>query len=1839
MKNQTTRRDKDIAIVGMSARFPGAEDTATFWKNLLDGVETISTFTDEELRASGIEEEMIASPNYIRRRGILGNAQYFDASFFDITPRDAEIMDPQHRIFLECSWHAFEDAGYIPGTYPGKVGVFGGTGTAWHLNKVNAHPDVQKYASGASIVTNNDKDYVTTRVSYKLNLKGPSVNVQTACSTAMVAVVMGINSLLNGESDLIVAGGVSIDTPERRGYQYMQGGMESADGRCYTFDSRANGTVFSRGAGVVLLKRLSDAMRDGDHIYAVLKGGAINNDGNLKAGYTAPSIEGQIAVARQAFANAQVDPGTVNFVEAHGTATALGDPIEFTSLSQTFKEFTDKTQYCLLGSVKTNIGHTDAASGMASLIKASLALEHGVLPASLHYVSPNPNIDFETSPFVMNTELSKLEASDQPHRALVNSFGVGGTNACVVLEAAPQTLPSDRHDGLLMLPFSAKSRTALDAMKQRMHDYLTENKDVNLADVAYTLQVGRQKFAHSTVLVGSNREALLDKLSQPSATISSTSKSGKAVVFMFPGQGNQYTNMARELYATYHVFREMMDLCCRYLDPILNVNLQSIIFQGKEDVIKSRLNETQFTQPALFVVEYSLAQLWISWGIEPDAMIGHSVGEYVAACIAGVFSLEDALRAVALRGKLVQTLPAGAMLAVLMEEDSLRKRLQDSKLEIAAVNYPGLCVVAGTLDDIEMFQQQLDDNNIFCKHLDTSHGFHSYMMEPVLPAFKEVIDGIELHAPQIPFVSTVNGDWMTDELAMDSDYWVKHVRNPVLFSHAFSTLMSEEHQKFIFLEVGPGRSLESAAKQHFKEDEMARIYSSLPTAKDVDLTGEYLLTTLGNMWASGVEIPWANLYRGKHRCRLPLPGYPFERKEFMLPAVRHSNDSGHMQDAKSVAARKRKKADIGDWFYMPAWKRTIPAKFIMGECVNDATECWLLFADAMVVAEYIQKQLVEAGHNVLVVRQGTQYQEDRAKGCYVIDPARREDYVHLLNGVKNQGLRPTRIINLWNLSADNTAPSFIDDHRALQINAFYSPLYLQQALVSENLLENLHLLFVTNNIFNVTEERLYSPQKALIVGPARVFYHEYPEVQCHVVDVDLFGYAAPQDIAQKLIAESNINTHGNLVAYRGNHRWEENYQAVNLKQDGTGMPATVKDDGVYLITGGMGGLGLLVADYLSEISNATLILTYRSELPAREEWQAWIQQHPVDDPVSEKIAGILRLEARGNIVHLALVDVCDYTGMHNMLAEFTHIDGVFHTAGIAGGGIIPLKSDTDCASVLDPKVIGSLVLDELLKDKQPDFFILFSSITSIIGDEARIDYCSGNAFMDAFAHYRNQQRSGRTVSLNWGKWGDIGMAVRWTKQLIEKKKNSKTVVSDDVIGDLLTLIDCEGMQEIYQVNLAVQKDWVIDEHRLTHQPSLVGTTILSMLYEWLTHFKSKENLQVNNLLLTKPVIYHNGWPRTMNLYVRAENLGYKFSLRSKGVLDRDWQEHAQGMIGQKNTASDGAAVSIDEIRERCTIEWAYEPLDCEFGNANTGDVFLSLSPRWNNHKDILQGDNEWLIHKVMDHAYLNDFARYPYHPALIDSTAIRCLTYITRDNFLPISYGKITYHAPLNEDCYAHIKLKQVYQPQDNMITMDILFLSHDGMPLLALENYTLIKMTLDNQVIDKGVPSSTNTGVVPAVKVNLADKDILFYEGVDALKRQLAHLEFEQLVIATSDLGQLIYEYIPEQNEKVLADAEEKAIDGHVRPALSVAYVEPETDIEKEIVKSWQSVLGISGIGVNDNFIELGGNSLLAVLVVSAVSGLFEIDIRVDRFYQDPTVNGLSKLILAEFELLLQNE
>ena len=723
-----------VAVIGMACRLPGAKNINEYWKNLLNGVETLNTFTDEELVASGVDPAVFRQPNYVRNRGIINGAEYFDAEFFGFTPREAELMDPQQRIFLECAWHALEDAGCDPLKARERIGVFGGTGTPLHLVSTMENSWVKKNASGASIVTSNDKDYVTTRVSYKLNLTGPSVNVQCACSTSMVAVVMGVNSLVSYQSDMILAGGATIEIPERHGYLYQAGGMESADGHCHTFDKEANGTVFSRGCGVVVLKRLEDAIRDKNNIYAVVIGSAINNDGNKKAGFTAPSVEGQVEVISEALALSEISADTITYVEAHGTATPIGDPIEVTSLSEAFRQHTGRKQYCAIGSVKTNIGHCDIASGAASFIKTALCLRNRQIPASLHFHEPNPKIDFPNSPFFVNTALMDWKRENgTPLRALVNAFGVGGTNACVILEeppALPDTSPKLACDLLLV---SGRSPEAVAAAQAEIKTYLESSPGTDPHGIAFTSRYGRHHFLNRAAIPFRGREELLAMLGTQNATTIKT-PGKRPVVFMFPGQGNQYVNMGLPLYQTQEVFRRTINECAEILKEELGFDIRTVLFPaaGYEEEASRRINETYITQPALFMVSYAQAQLLISMGIGPDMLIGHSVGEYVAATISGVFTLKNALKAVARRGRLVQELPGGAMLAVLLTEEQVTPMLPDG-LEVAVVNSPGLCVVSGPVEMIDRVAAVLDKTKTFNKKIPTSHAFHSAMMEPALP--------------------------------------------------------------------------------------------------------------------------------------------------------------------------------------------------------------------------------------------------------------------------------------------------------------------------------------------------------------------------------------------------------------------------------------------------------------------------------------------------------------------------------------------------------------------------------------------------------------------------------------------------------------------------------------------------------------------------------------------------------------------------------------------------------------------------------------------------------------------------------------------------------------------------------------------------------------------------------------------------------------------------------------------------------------------------------------------------------------------------------------------------
>jgi phthiocerol/phenolphthiocerol synthesis type-I polyketide synthase E len=874
------QNDFDIAIVGMAGRFPGAKNIQEYWQNLSSGKDSISFFSNDHLLEEGVDPDLLEDPHYVKAAPILDDPEYFDAAFFGYSPREARLMDPQHRIFLECAWEALENAGYDAESYAGLIGVFGGS----NVNTYLLFGGLLPYLIDDYLPTliGNDKDFLTTRVSYKLNLRGPSLTVQTACSTSLVAVHFACQSLLNHDCDMALAGGVTVRVPHRVGYMYHEGSIRSPDGYCRAFDAKARGTPFGSGVGIVVLKRVADAISDGDHIIAVIKGSAVNNDGSLKAGFTAPSVEGQSEVIVQALANAGLEADSISFIEAHGTGTVLGDPIEVAALTKAFRIHTDKKGFCAIGSVKSNVGHLDAAAGVAGLIKTALALKYKLIPPTLHFEHPNPEIDFENGPFYVNKY--PIEWNAQPRRAGVSALGVGGTNVHVILEEAPHVEASSQSNTPQLLLLSARTDTALEKTTENLIDHLRANPEMDLEDVVYTLQLGRKAFNYRRITVC---QALDDAVSaletqDPKRVFTSfQDDTSKDVVFMFSGQGSQYVNMGLDLYKSNSTFRFEVDQCSKILENHLSFNLLEAIFPGEihREQSENRLKQTAVTQPALFTIEYALGKLWMSWGVQPTAFIGHSIGEYVAACLAGVFSLEDALGLVAARGRLMQDLPGGSMLAVLQSEDAVKPYL-NSKLSLAVINGTSICVLSGETLEIERLEKELTQAEVGYRRLHTSHAFHSKMMDPILEEFSTRVSQANPLPPKIPFLSNLTGTWITNEEAISPSYWAKHLRQTVRFSDCLHELYQEPNR--VLLEVGPGRTLSMLANQHPNKSGHHVVLTSTRHPKEEKSDDVFILETLGKLWLEGVEIDWAGYHGDQKRKRIPLPTYPFERKRFWI---------------------------------------------------------------------------------------------------------------------------------------------------------------------------------------------------------------------------------------------------------------------------------------------------------------------------------------------------------------------------------------------------------------------------------------------------------------------------------------------------------------------------------------------------------------------------------------------------------------------------------------------------------------------------------------------------------------------------------------------------------------------------------------------------------------------------------------------------------------------------------------------------------------------------------------------------------------------------------------------
>ncbi len=1409
----------DIAIIGMAGRFPGAPNIETFWENLKNGVESISFFTNQELEEAGVEPRLLENPNYVKGCGILQNIDRFDASFFGYIPAEAEVMDPQVRLFHQCAWEALENAGYDPFSYGGRIGLYAGASE-------NLDWEIMTYLSGGNadlggfdVSLLRSKDFLATRVSYKLNLTGPSVMVQTACSTSLVAIDIACRDLQARKCHMALAGGVSVTLLQKGGYLYKEGMIQSPDGHCRPFDAEAKGTVKGNGVAVLVLKPLQQALEEGDHIEAVIKGTAVNNDGFRKVGYTAPSVEGQAEVIRTAQALARVQPHSIGYVETHGTATPLGDPVEIEALKVAFGPGEPAT--CALGAVKSNFGHLDAAAAAAGMIKAILALKHRQIPPTLHFKKLNPAMDLKNSPFYVNTRLSQWPSQEGPLRAGVSSFGIGGTNAHAILEEAPvptvekETETTETREYRLLF-LSAKTPTALETMSLNLANYLEEAPEVkvNLTDVAYTLHAGRRPFARRRAVVCRDVTEAVEALSNSKNANNRSGTAGEktpSLVFMFPGLGSQYENMGLELYQKEAVFRQEMDRCFDILTPLTGLPLREIIYPQihslKSEIYSGSVRHKHHVSPkavhdggpggalpplawrapwpagrppggppeaagstnvengtgisihrpdiaqlAVLIFEYALGKQLIHWGIQPQALIGYSFGEYAAALLADVFTLEDVLRLIVARGRLMESLPKGAMLSVPLPFDEVTQRLErhQANLSMAIDNGPSV-VVAGNEAEIFRFENRLKEERVMTMRLTADRAVHSIMMEPIVEAFRSEVEKVPRQAPRIPFISNVTGCWITPEEAVDPGYWVNHLRSTVRFRDGIGELVKDPRS--LFLEVGPGRDLSALAVRHLEDADQPgavnhRVFNLVrhPRRKVSDM--HYLMSRIGQLWSLGVPVPAAAFYEGKKHKRLPLPTYPFEENRFW-PEPRTQKGGQALLNVKGAA----RQAPKGGLFYIPSWKMApLMAK------PEQTGSGWLVFLGQSGSAAAMVSEIEKTGEPVVTVALGEDFVKE-SPTSFTIAPNNPDHYSRLMKEVSHLPQPPVNILFLR--SADECPGSTGGfSNKPYDHLGFYSLIYLAQAIGGIGFTQNFQVNVVTSGLFCVTGSENLEPGQSTLLGPLHVIPQEYPNIRCRCIDID--ASSQPSTPAQLLREMTSLSSE-TLTAYRNGLRWVPHYEIIpgewNSPVDTT---APLKEKGVYLITGGTGNIGLQLAHYLSHRVNARIALTARTTFPPREEWEGILGVDPntetPETPLATKIRQLLEIEKEAAGLMILSADVADSGQMKQALqeveTEWGSIDGLIHAAGIVEKNAFTMVRDTlpeNCIRHFRSKIDGLMVLAKLLEGKTLDFCWVMSSVSAILGGLGFAAYAAANGFMDAFIQklHRTQGPQCRWLSVDW----------------------------------------------------------------------------------------------------------------------------------------------------------------------------------------------------------------------------------------------------------------------------------------------------------------------------------------------------------------------------------------------------------------------------------------------------------------------------------------------------------
>jgi len=1812
----------DIAVVGMAGRFPGATDVGAYWSNLVGAKESISRLTDEELLKEGVSPSTLRDPRYVKAAAIYDDVFGFDAPFFGFSPREASILDPQHRHFLEVCFEGLEHAGYAPEHFAGRIGVFGGSG-------MNAYMPYHLFTNRALMRdvglflirhTGNDKDFLTTRVSYCLDLRGPVVNVQTACSTSLVAIHLAAQSLLSGECDMALAGGVTIELPHRQGYFYEEGEILSPDGHCRAFDHRSQGTVFGSGAGVVVLRRLSDALNDGDTIHAVVKATAINNDGARKVGYLAPSVDGQAECIVEALNLAGLSARDVSYVECHGTGTAVGDPIEVTALTQAFRASTDENGFCRIGSVKTNIGHLDTAAGIASFIKVALMLQHETIAPTLNYEKPNPTIDFPKTPFsVANEKMSWPRVDGTPRRAGVSSLGVGGTNAHVVVEEAPRAAVRTDDPGPHLLTLSARSAAALDRASERLAAHLEAHPRALMKDVAHTLVAGRRRFGHRRVLaVDDAKDAIahLRGAGEKRAASHVDDAKERPVVFMLPGGGAQHPGMFAGVYARYRVFRDVVDECLEILKQKEQLDIRRFMFPAASDDAERAAHAIEGTAiglPALATVEIAMDALLRSFGVEPVARIGHSLGENVAAHLSGVIDRETLLSIVACRGRLFEELPEGAMLSVSLDDDAAKARAEQHGVDVATSNADGLVVLSGLPDRIAALAAALEKDEIEHKAIRIRTAAHSAMLEPILPKFQAHVGSKRLARPTAEYISNVSGTWMRPEDAVDPAYWARHLRSAVRFKDGLATVFAR-HKDAVVVEIGPGSALSTFARMNSarKPHQVA-----IPTAKHPKEPGTdtaALSLALGRLWMSSVKVDFAKVRGHDDVRRVPLPTYPFEHVEHVIAPGR-----GFFRDPEEDG-ELTKETDLSRWFYVPSFvdDEQPPPPAPTGEV-------WLVIDDPASKAAALADRVVErarvAGATVVRVRAGDACVVDEHGAT--VRMGEPDDIDDVIQAVVARHQRLDRVVDLLSVSGP------VDDEQtdSAMTRHFDAPLALLRVLGNEG--RATRVLVVTDGLLSVHGEPVRHPLKALAIGPVKVAPKEMPELQASLLDVPVHGAAPDDEIARAIVDEACAKPSDPVLAWRGGRRHVERFVRHPIAAP---EQRFALDEGAVLITGGLGGIGLTLARALVDAGTRALVLVGRTALPARDTWDTVLTTRAEHDPLRERIAAVRALEAGGARVLTVAADVSSLDDMRAALdaaeREGLPVRAVLHAAGVVDDAPMGVKEREAAHAVIAPKVEGARVLQELTRERTLDALVLFSSTSAALGPPGQVDYVAANAALDAFATALAPARAEtRVVALAWGVWRDVGMAA----SMFDARPRAP--VGERTAHPLLGHRDRASSSSTFTQILSPETVRVLDHHRLRQGALAVlpGTAYVELARAAAVDSGAVDAaIELTDLFFTAPLSVKDGASRFLSVEIKRDDDGaHTVRISSAPAQGGSLVEHGRARVrtlDEKAPTQDARGLLARSARRVVTFDRGAQTLP--------QDDALLFGPSWKCIESMRFFERDAVavvVRPKTDHAE----DALALHPGMLDMLSGFAFSLLDESEgasakggvIVPLGYERVRVFAPLTDRVVSHVVVRRPLDAS-GVGALDVTVSDEGGRVLLTVQGYLVKRVSAESFAAS----SPRDDAPRPSEPSRLArwlENGIAPAEGQDALFRVLSAKGLSRVVVSSLDLYRMADELAPKAPEK--REATSSATGDATRDDA------PRDDVERTLADLWASLLGVQGVGIRDNFFDLGGHSLVAVRLFARIKKLYGVDLSISVLFEAPTIEGCAAILRSELGLTLE--